>query len=283
MVFQHYALWPHMTIGENITFGLENLRLSASERRARMLESLSLVRMDSFVARYPHQISGGQQQRVALARALAMQPSIILLDEPLSNLDAALRQEIREELLELHQRLNTTMVYVTHDQEDALALGSRIALLKGGRLEQLGSPAEIYAHPQSTFAARFLGDSNLLEGTLRSVQPEGSFVVLDAHPGMDVAAGSLAEGSQAGKGALCVRPEAVAVGRPAHPTAPVVTLPARLVHKSFRGAHYYVTLALNAGAIVRSTISADDRAAALPIGSSTSVSWQVDHSIFLSR
>jgi ABC-type Fe3+/spermidine/putrescine transport system ATPase subunit len=283
MVFQHYALWPHMTIAQNITFGLENLRLSAAARRERMLQSLSLVRMEDFADRYPHQISGGQQQRVALARALAMEPRIILLDEPLSNLDAALRQEIREELLELHQRLNTTMVYVTHDQEDALALGSRIALLKEGRLKQLGSPAEIYAHPQSAFAARFLGDSNLLDGTLRSVQGEKLIVEIDAHRGGEFVAGNLGSGAEPGRGALCVRPEAITVGRPAHATKPVITLPARLVHKSFRGANYHVTLALEGGALIRSTVGSEDSAAGLAVGSSTTVSWLIDHSVFLTR
>ena len=133
-----------MTVQQNVSFGLEVQRVSKGERDARVREALSLVRMTDFARRYPHEISGGQQQRVALARALAPRPSLLLLDEPLSNLDAKLRDEIREELRALHGALGITMVYVTHDQEDALVLASRIALLRAGSVEQVGAPREIY-------------------------------------------------------------------------------------------------------------------------------------------
>ena len=149
MVFQHYALWPHMTVAQNVRFGLEVQRLSQDEQRLRMNDALEAVRMLGFEHRYPHELSGGQQQRVALARALALQPRVILMDEPLSNLDARLRDEIRAELLALHRELKLTIIYVTHDQEDALALATRMAILNAGQLVQLGTPQELYRHPSS--------------------------------------------------------------------------------------------------------------------------------------
>jgi len=172
MVFQQYALWPHMSVAQNISFGLEVQGLDVPERTARVREALEIVRMSELGGRYPHEISGGQQQRVALARALAIQPKVLLLDEPLSNLDARLRDEIRDELKAIHQRLGLTMVYVTHDQEDALTLASRVALLRQGSVEQIGTPRELYERPRTRYAAEFLGRANLLpcsiEGQTRS-------------------------------------------------------------------------------------------------------------------
>jgi ABC-type Fe3+/spermidine/putrescine transport system ATPase subunit len=162
MVFQSYALWPHLTVGQNISFGLEVRKLSRSEVAQRVQSALELVRLSSFAQRYPHEISGGQQQRVALARALVLEPHVILLDEPLSNLDARLREEIRGELAALHARLGITMVYVTHDQDDALILADRVALLNQGSIEQVGSPRAVYESPRTIFAAQFFGAANLI-------------------------------------------------------------------------------------------------------------------------
>jgi putative spermidine/putrescine transport system ATP-binding protein len=176
LVFQQYALWPHMTVQQNVSFGLEVQRVSKGERDARVREALSLVRMTDFARRYPHEISGGQQQRVALARALAPRPSLLLLDEPLSNLDAKLRDEIREELRALHGALGITMVYVTHDQEDALVLASRIALLRAGSVEQVGAPREIYEAPATRYAAEFLGRANIIPTAhMSGVEAGGGF------------------------------------------------------------------------------------------------------------
>jgi putative spermidine/putrescine transport system ATP-binding protein len=168
MVFQNYALWPHMTVAQNVGFGLQVQRASSVEIRSRIEESLELVRLTGFDQRYPHELSGGQQQRVALARALAIRPSIILLDEPLSNLDARLREEIRLELSTLHARLGITMVYVTHDQDDALTLATKMAILNHGRVEQEGTPRELYERPVSRFVAQFLGDANLIPCTVET-------------------------------------------------------------------------------------------------------------------
>ncbi|MFD2757361.1 ABC transporter ATP-binding protein [Gulosibacter faecalis] len=163
MVFQSYAIWPHMTVFENVAFSLTMKRKSKEEIRTRVMETLELVGLEGFADRGASRLSGGQMQRVALARSLAMQPSVMLLDEPLSNLDARLRTRLRADLRELQQRLGLTSIYVTHDQEEALALADRIAMMQFGRIVQIGSPREIYAKPRSASIADFLGVSNVLE------------------------------------------------------------------------------------------------------------------------
>jgi len=166
MVFQNYALWPHMSVYDNVAFPLRAQGMSEIEVKRRVKEVLELVKLYELRDRYPHQLSGGQQQRVALARALAVQPSILLLDEPLSNLDAKLREEMRFELRELQKKLGITAVYVTHDQAEALALSDRIAVMNAGRIMQIGTPMEIYESPANTFVADFIGKINFLEGSI---------------------------------------------------------------------------------------------------------------------
>ncbi len=168
MVFQSYALWPHMTVLENVEFGLRQRKLPRPERRQRAAEALSLVQMDQYAQRKPAQLSGGQQQRVALARALAVQPDVLLLDEPLSNLDAKLRHDMRAEIRRLCRATSITTVYVTHDQKEALSLADRLAVMRQGRIEQLAPPREMYQAPTSTFVAEFLGAANLIPATIRS-------------------------------------------------------------------------------------------------------------------
>jgi len=164
MVFQHYAIWPHRSIGENVAYPLERQRVSKAERRERVREALAQVHLEALVDRRPHQLSGGQLQRIALARALVARPRVLLLDEPLSNLDAALREELRAEIRQLQRRLRITTVLVTHDQEEALSIADRVAVLNAGRIEQLGTPEEIYRRPASEFVARFVGGGNVLSG-----------------------------------------------------------------------------------------------------------------------
>ena len=166
MVFQNYALFPHMTVFGNIAFGLELQRRPAAEVRQRVGEMLSLVQLPGFEERYPSQLSGGQQQRVAIARALVLHPRLLLLDEPLSNLDAKLRVEMRAEIRQLQQQLKITAIYVTHDQEEALAISDRIAVMQSGRLEQVGAPAAIYRTPATPFVAEFMGTTNLFTGVV---------------------------------------------------------------------------------------------------------------------
>ena len=174
VVFQNYALFPHMTVAENLSFGLEMRGIGRAERQARVGGALDLVRLGSFAARRPRELSGGQQQRVALARALVIEPSILLLDEPLSNLDANLREEMRTEIRDIQQRLGITTVFVTHDQTEALAACDRIAVMRAGQLEQLGTPSEIYERPASAFVAGFVGRINRVPGTKRQ---DGSVVL----------------------------------------------------------------------------------------------------------
>jgi len=166
LVFQSYALFPHLTVDENVAFGLEMRKVPAQEMRERVCEALRLVRLDGFGDRLPRQLSGGQQQRVALARALAFRPDVLLLDEPLSNLDAKLREEVRVEIRELQQKLGITTVMVTHDQDEALSMADRLVVMAHGEVQQVGSQRDLYERPAGRFVASFVGRSNFLEGSL---------------------------------------------------------------------------------------------------------------------
>ncbi|MEM9805058.1 MAG: ABC transporter ATP-binding protein [Cyanobacteria bacterium P01_D01_bin.56] len=170
-VFQSYALFNHMSVWDNVAFGLKIKKVSKIDLRQRVGEALKLVQMESFAKRYPTQLSGGQRQRVALARALVNRPAVMLLDEPLGALDLKLRKQMQVELSNLHQRLGITFIMVTHDQEEALSLSDRIAVMKDGRIEQVGTPNEIYEHPSTAFVADFIGDTNLLSGQLQFASP----------------------------------------------------------------------------------------------------------------
>ncbi|MCS7274630.1 MAG: ABC transporter ATP-binding protein [Candidatus Bipolaricaulota bacterium] len=180
LVFQHYALFPHLTVARNVAFGLEMQRRPRAEIQRRVAEALELVRLTGLEDRYPKQLSGGQQQRVALARALVTHPSVLLLDEPLGALDQKLRQEMQLELKRLQRQLQITFIYVTHDQEEALALSDRIAVMHRGRVLQVGTPEEIYEHPATRFVAEFIGESNLLEGEVVHVVGERALVKIGA-------------------------------------------------------------------------------------------------------
>src|SRR5438067_13853736 len=164
MIFQSYALWPHMTVAENIIYGLRLRKLDRDTIARKLAAILSTTKLEPLAQRYPGELSGGQQQRVALARALIVEPETLLLDEPLSNLDANLREEMRFEVRRLHDQYRYTTVYVTHDQSEAMTTADVIAVMNGGRIEQAGSPEEIYDRPRSEFVARFIGSSNVLKG-----------------------------------------------------------------------------------------------------------------------
>jgi len=170
MVFQNYALWPHMSVAENVAFGLEERRLPRDVVRARVAAALELVGLKDYAERRPGQLSGGQQQRVALARTIAIEPKVLLLDEPLSNLDAKLRVHMRAELLSLQRKLGITTIFVTHDQEEALSISDRVAVLDHGVIQQIGTPMELYDHPANRFIADFVGTINLIRGR---VEPNG--------------------------------------------------------------------------------------------------------------
>lgn len=188
MVFQNYALWPHMTVFQNVAYGLEVRKVPAAELKKRVTEALASVRMEKFADRAPNQLSGGQQQRVALARALVIRPDVLLLDEPLSNLDARLRLEMRDEIRRIHSETRITTVYVTHDQKESLSLASRMAVMRDGVVEQLADPRTVYRSPANRFVADFIGETNWVEGdaeisgdALRVKTPLGEFLTHARH------------------------------------------------------------------------------------------------------
>lgn len=220
MVFQSYALFPHMTVAENIAFGLENLKWPRAERESRVKEMLKLVELPHIAQRLPSQLSGGQQQRIALARALAMRPSVLLLDEPFSNLDAQLRVRMREELREVIRAVNVTTLFVTHDQEEALTMSDRIVVMNGGLVEQVGTPSEIYETPATSFVAKFIGWCSLLKGMVGS---DGAFT--------STAGLRLAGSWSMGPGTAVIRPEQIKL---ATDGAAGQLLPARILQS-----HYY--------------------------------------------
>jgi iron(III) transport system ATP-binding protein len=169
MVFQNYALWPHMDVWNNVAYGLKMRQVSEDEKKRRVARALETVQMETYAKRLPNQLSGGQQQRVALARALVIEPDVILLDEPLSNLDAKLRLEMRAQIKDIHRKIARTMIYVTHDQAEALSMADRIAVMRYGRIVQVGTPRELYTRAESVFVAEFIGGTNLLAGTLEEL------------------------------------------------------------------------------------------------------------------
>lgn len=211
VVFQSYALFPHMTVAENVGFGLEMRRIPSPDRDPRIAAALDLVRLGGFGDRYPRQLSGGQQQRVAVARALVIEPSMLLLDEPLSNLDAKLREEMQTELRRIHRSLGVTSIMVTHDQGEALALADRIAIMNHGRIEQVGSPIDIYDQPRNKFVASFLGRTNFLAGKV--VAAVGSLARVEiAGRTYQVAATGCTQGERV---TLSLRPEKLRFARQA--------------------------------------------------------------------
>ena len=201
MVFQNYALWPHMSVARNVAFGLERRKLPRAEIARKVREVLELVGLTAFANRRPAQLSGGQQQRVALARTLVIEPEVLLLDEPLSNLDAKLRVEMRSELRQLQRKLGITAIYVTHDQEEANAIADRIAVLDQGRIQQIGTPLELYDRPANRFVATFLGTANLIDGR---IEPDGRFVA-DGFTLAGIA-------GEPGPACIAIRPQDVSIG-----------------------------------------------------------------------
>jgi putrescine transport system ATP-binding protein len=210
MMFQSYALFPHMSVADNVAFGLKQEGMPRDERADRVAAMLKLVKMTDFARRKPHQLSGGQRQRVALARALAKQPKVLLLDEPLGALDKKLREETQFELTDLQYELGLTFVVVTHDQEEAMTMADRIAVMDAGRICQVAPPAEVYEAPGSRFVADFVGSVNLFEGTV--VRSDGAMTVLEGKDGLHLEA---VDGQRRAVGStawLAVRPEKIAIG-----------------------------------------------------------------------
>jgi spermidine/putrescine ABC transporter ATP-binding subunit len=208
MVFQNFALFPHMTIWDNVRFPLMIRGESKNASVPKVREALELIRLEGLAERYPRQLSGGQQQRVGLARALVYRPNVLLLDEPLSNLDAKLREEMRFEIRELQRRMGITAIYVTHDQQEALALSDRVAIMKGGHIEQVGSPEEIYEHPRSKFVADFIGLSDFIPATVESFDTQIARIRVGSHI---LSASAVSGLSQGQKILLFIRPNDVEI------------------------------------------------------------------------
>jgi putative spermidine/putrescine transport system ATP-binding protein len=247
MVFQAYSLFPHMTVLENVAFGLKMRGVAQRERRDRSARMLDLVGLGTHKDRYAHQLSGGQQQRVALARALAVEPSVLLLDEPLSALDAKVRTQLREEIRRVQLEVGRTTVFVTHDQEEALAIADRVGVMSQGRLEQIASPEELYSRPRTRFVAEFVGISNRLEATV-----DGSTAsVLGCT--VPLLAGSL----QGGPGLALVRPESLVIERGATANASVTA-------HSFLGSLSRVLCTLDGGPEVTAQVAGSEGAALSP-------------------
>jgi iron(III) transport system ATP-binding protein len=208
MVFQSYALWPHLTVGENVAYGLKMHGVARAERDLLTRRALQSVRLDGYLARYPHELSGGQQQRVALARAIAYSPQTILFDEPLSNLDAQLREEMRIELKEVHRRIGVTAIYVTHDQAEALALSDRIVVMGEGRVRQVGTPRELYEEPADVEVARFLRRVNIFNATLMEKAGRQAKVHIE-ELAQTVQCRCAADARNNARGAISIRPERI--------------------------------------------------------------------------
>ncbi len=215
MVFQNYALWPHMTIFDNVAYGLRLKKMGGEDVRQKVSRALGLVNLKGLEKRYPGQLSGGQQQRVALARALVLNPDVLLLDEPLSNLDAKIRIQVRAEIRKLQRELAITTIYVTHDQEEALTLSDRIAVVKQGKIQQIGQPVDLYENPVTPFVADFIGINNLIPGQVASRLGDGMMRV-DTAVGQLVCMGHESL-SPSAKCTICVRPETASIGLQASP------------------------------------------------------------------
>ena len=232
MIFQSYAIWPNMTVAENVAFGLEVRRLSRAAVRAKVDHILDVVRLAALRDRYPAELSGGQQQRVALARAIFVQPAVLLLDEPLSNLDANLREEMRYEIRRLHDEFQITTVYVTHDQAEAMVTSDRIAVMNQGRIEQVEEPRALYARPLTRFVAGFIGRTNFLEGEVH-----GAEVVFDHFA---IALARFVEPpALRGKVAFSLRPQSIHLHRrPPAASERTCVIPGRIVQRAYLGEHW---------------------------------------------
>ncbi len=241
MVFQSYALFPHMSVLENVCYGLRRSGLGKDEAAKRAREGLETVGLKGYDERQPSELSGGQQQRVAVARALVLKPSVLLFDEPLSNLDARLRRQMREEIRELQLRLGLTVVYVTHDQQEAMAVSDRIIVMNAGRIEQDGAPRDLYERPATPFLARFMGESNPARGTVRRLDAERVSATLG-----DIELVVPNVGAPDGPATFAIRPEAITVESA---PGPVGALKGTVAKSSYVGTHMEYTIDTAAGAL----------------------------------
>ncbi len=276
MVFQRYALFPHMTVAENIAFPLRTRGIGRAERDEKIRNALAMVKLDEYAARKPAELSGGQQQRVALARAIVFDPPVILMDEPLGALDKKLRQHMQVELKQLQRRLGATVIYVTHDQEEALTMSDRVAVMNHGRLVQLGFPRELYDRPADPFVADFIGDMNLLPGTITAASGSACTIQLDGGLAFGIAPHPLVAGAAA---RVAIRPEHVVLS-PARAGAP--GLQGRLTQTVFNGGTTVILVELPGGTMLHASVGTRSEQAALQPGAPVVASWAPDQAIVFS-
>jgi len=282
-VFQSYALFPHMTVAENVAYGLTQKKMPRDEVRRKVDEGLAMVRMDSFAMRKPRELSGGQQQRVAVARAIVNNPSVLLLDEPLGALDLKLRKEMQVELKQLQRRLGMTFIYVTHDQEEALTMSDRIAVMNSGRIEQIAAPEEIYGRPKTRFVADFVGETNLLSGTVERADEGFALATGGARvpivKGEDIAVGTTAH--------LSIRPEMITVktlgeGEPGADNSKLVSLEGKVEETIFVGSVWKTIVRAEGGARVTASEPPSSHGYIAP-GTRVRVEWESASAVVLAE
>ncbi|MEM1383438.1 MAG: ABC transporter ATP-binding protein [Pseudomonadota bacterium] len=270
MVFQNYALFPHMTVAENLAFPLEVRKLGKAQVEEKVSRALDMVQMSEFGGRRPAQLSGGQQQRIALARALVFEPELVLMDEPLGALDKQLREHMQYEIKHLHERLEVTVVYVTHDQSEALTMSDRIAVFNDGVIQQLAAPEDLYERPDNAFVAQFIGENNKLNGKVAAVDGGQVRIALDNGP--EVSALAVNCGRAGERTMLSIRPERVIIGAEDAPNA----LQGRVVELIYLGDHIRcrMDVAGNDDFIVK--VPNNHAHAVLQVGENTSVAWMTE-------
>ena len=270
-VFQSYALFPHMNVFQNIAYGLKVRGIKKPEQKQRVEEALRLVRLSGYEKRMPAQLSGGQRQRVAIARAAVLRPKVLLLDEPLGALDLKLRQQMQTELKRMQQEMGITFLYITHDQEEALNMSTRIVILREGRVEQIGTPEDVYEHPQTLFAAGFIGQSNLLRGEVTAVHPENRFTLRVEDVELPVLSDRpFAVGDRA---VLCLRPQRVRYGfQPQHQ----MEVQGVIRQKYYSGGMQHTLIALSDRVTVKAVTQASEMDQ-FQIGDRVYVGWNQTH------
>lgn len=272
MVFQNYALFPHLTVKENILFGLKHNSFNKNQRNMMIEKMIPLMHLDGLENRYPREMSGGQQQRVALARGLVLQPNLLLLDEPLSNLDAKLRKEMQVEIRNIQKSLNVTAVFVTHDQEEAMVMSDRIAVMNKGVICQIGTPNELYDRPKTRFVASFIGTANILEGISLGANADGLMKVKIGTDVVFVDTGAIINSGD--KVLLSLRPERIMLRKKADSFANDLNIQqCRIISKSYLGKSTKFQVQLNDGTCVNVERPADSSAVLIEAGDDAFIGW----------
>lgn len=281
MVFQNYALFPHMTVSDNIAFPLKMRKTPGSEMRRSIREALELVKLPGFERRYPHQLSGGQQQRIALARALVFKPKILLMDEPLGALDKKLRDHMRLEIKHLHESLNITVIYVTHDQEEALTMSNRIAIMNDGKIIQLDNPLKLYESPANLFVAGFIGESNFLQGRVAATEQDKAAIV--SREGLKVWVKKLDQLESGEEVAVAVRPEKIMfLSNQTDAHSDIINrFKGRIEEIVYVGEARIYRISLAAGVIVEAKVQSGPDAHDYRVGGDVQIGWRTHHGLAL--